>query len=309
MTASFLVLDLETANAAFSSVCQYGLVTVGPKGITDRRSALIDPRSHFTSTRIHGIARRHVRGCPPFQHVYPELRKRLSGQIVVAHSTFERKALAACVRAFQLPAIDCTWIDSIRIAQDAWPELAGEGHGLRRLTDYLRIPLTQHDALSDAVATAEIVILAMEKTGLPVTHWIGKGARKFKGPGASLRLAKSFPGWTPPAPDEGGVLPFAGRGLAFSGVFQVPADLLAAAAKAAGFLVQKEIDNRTRVLCVPASSEVEATTRTAKQVQAEHLAALGQDIRIITDKDLLTLIGARDGRPLVESVHVTSSNL
>lgn len=306
MSASFLVLDLETANADFSSVCQYGLVTVGPEGITDRRSALIDPRSHFTSTRIHGIARRHVRGCLPFQQVYPELRKRLSGQLVVAHSTFERKALAACIRAFKLPAIDCTWVDSIRIAQDAWPELASEGHGLKRLAAHLGIHLVHHVALSDAEVTAEIVIRAMEKTGLPITHWVGKGARKFKGPSPSVRLSDGLPGWTPPAPDEDGALPFAGQGLAFSGIFRIPAAVLGAAARAAGFLVQKEIDNRTRFLCVPSSTNVEATTRTAKQEQADHLASLGQNIRIVTDEDLLTMIGAQGDRPVVERGHLKS---
>lgn len=131
MTNSYIVLDVETSNSDTSSICQIGLVEVGALGIVDKISIMIDPEASFTNTGIHGIAAKDVKGCPTFRAIHPKISQHLTGQILVAHSTFDASAFSNCYRTFGLAPIDCTWVDSIRIAQDAWPELAEGGYALK----------------------------------------------------------------------------------------------------------------------------------------------------------------------------------
>lgn len=49
-------------------------------------------------------------------------------------------------------------IDSLVVARKAWPKI--KNHKLSTVADHLKVPLTHHDAASDAKACAEIVLRA-----------------------------------------------------------------------------------------------------------------------------------------------------
>ena len=171
-TPDFVVIDVETACSRVSSICQVGIV-----GFKDGRElfeyeTLLDPRDEFNVfiTRIHGIAAHHVVGQPTFADVHATVHGYLAGRTTVAHSYFDKGALAAACRFHDRAMIETTWLDSVRVAKRAWPDL--ESHRLGLLARYLGIEHKHHDALSDARAAGWVIVKASEHTGLSLADWL-----------------------------------------------------------------------------------------------------------------------------------------
>jgi len=75
----FFVIDVETANADYSSICQIGIAKFQNGELTERWESLIDPEDYFDGMNIsiHGITEYMVKGSPTFKQVYPTLRETL----------------------------------------------------------------------------------------------------------------------------------------------------------------------------------------------------------------------------------------
>ena len=185
MTPDFVVIDVETACARVSSICQVGIV-----GFRDGREVfayekLLDPCDdfHAMNTRIHGIAAHHVVGQPTFAHVHAEIDRHLSGRITVAHSYFDKGALAAACRVHDRAPIETVWLDSVRVAKRAWPDLAN--HKLGGLARFLGIAHRHHDALSDARAAGWVIVKAIDHTGLSLADWLAPPRKPQAAPRAA----------------------------------------------------------------------------------------------------------------------------
>lgn len=162
----FVVVDVETACSNVSSICQIGIVGFRNGEEVFEYETLVDPLDRFSSfnVRIHGITSDHIVGAPTFAGVHGVVNGHLAGRVTVAHSFFDKGALGAACRVHGRPVIETAWLDSVRVAKRAWPELPS--HRLNVLTKFLGIPHRHHDALSDARAAGKVIVRASEHTGL-----------------------------------------------------------------------------------------------------------------------------------------------
>jgi DNA polymerase-3 subunit epsilon len=167
-TYRFIAIDVETANRKSHSICQIGLAMVSERGVVDTASFLVDPKEPFAAFNIdlHGIGPWTVEHAPDFTTVLTELRPLLEKNILIQHSSFDKRAFAAACGVCDLPVLSSDWCDSVTIARRAWPELKGNGgHGLANLKTHLNLVFNHHDAEEDARAAAEVVLHAELHSG------------------------------------------------------------------------------------------------------------------------------------------------
>ncbi|MGF7151139.1 DNA polymerase-3 subunit epsilon [Sphingomonas zeicaulis] len=166
------MVDVETACQRVSSICQIGIVGFKDGMEIFDYETFVDPLDDFSSfnTRIHGITCDHVAGKPSFADLHATIDGHLSGRITVAHSYFDKGALGAACQLHRRAPIETQWLDSVRVAKRAWPELPS--HRLNVLTKFLGIRHRHHDALSDARAAGMVILRAIEHTGIDLAGWM-----------------------------------------------------------------------------------------------------------------------------------------
>lgn len=147
---TFTAIDFETAQGKRWSICQIGIVRIVDGKVTEKINRLIRPPGNtynYYNTQVHGIDATATRSAPDFDQVWPEISHLIHGQIVVAHNgAFDFSCLAQVLDYYQLshPVFEkqCTY----KIY----------GKKLSLLCQEHSIELNHHDALSDAMACAEL---------------------------------------------------------------------------------------------------------------------------------------------------------
>lgn len=167
MTSSdFVAIDFETADYGADSACAVGLVKVEKGVITRREHHLIrPPRREFVFTYIHGIAWKHVSTKPTFKELWPSLTAVFEGaRFLAAHNApFDRGVLNACCAAAGAEAPALPFLCTVRLARKTWNLRPTK---LPNVCAHLGIELKHHEALSDAVACAKIVLAAAQSGAL-----------------------------------------------------------------------------------------------------------------------------------------------
>lgn len=164
----FAVVDLETSGFSTRKhrILQLGMVTVEADGsVVDQWSTLVKlrwPLSRVGPTHVHGLRRRDLRGAPPIDDVLDEFSERLGDSIFTAHNArfdaefietalHRRSSEHACGDA--LTQRLCT----LRMSRRLDPDRA-LSHRLGDVCSRYGVTLDRpHDALADAMATAEIL--------------------------------------------------------------------------------------------------------------------------------------------------------
>lgn len=267
----FVVVDVETACARVSSICQIGIVGFRGGHEMFAYETLIDPQDEFASFNIgiHGISPEHVAGKPTFGSIHGIVAEHLTGRITVAHSGFDKGALSAACRTGDLPFIETTWLDSVRVAKRAWPQLPN--HRLNTLADHLKIRHRHHDALSDARAAGTVIVRAIEETGIDLQGWLAKPAK---------------PGKAPRAADTG---PLKGHRIAILGERRDEA--LAQFLAAHGARVVSRVGGTTTMLVISTHQPFGRWAAAhAEHRKAEELRDAGAGIEIVTEAELRALL-------------------
>ena len=154
----FIAIDFETANRDPASACALGIALVENHAVTDKFYTLIKPPDdYFVFTDIHGLTRDDVKDKMTFNELWPEIQKYFKNvDFVAGHNIgFDRTILKGCCTYYNLDVPDvkykCSW-------QMARSKLRLKSNALDKVSAYFGIELDHHNALSDAIACAEIMI-------------------------------------------------------------------------------------------------------------------------------------------------------
>jgi DNA polymerase-3 subunit epsilon len=165
---TFAAIDFETATGYRDSICSVGIVTVSNGLITDEYHSLCQPPENeywYGNVRVHGITPDMTDHLPGFHAVYPEIKKRLQGKVVIAHNeAFDRNVLQAAMRTYQLDydelQLPVRWECTCKIYRNMGYKPAT----LSACCEKNGIELNHHEALSDARGCAMLYLAYLNNT-------------------------------------------------------------------------------------------------------------------------------------------------
>lgn len=181
---SFVAIDFETAT--WGAACAVGIAHFEDGAKIEERYTLIDPkisprRWDRGAIRIHGITPGDIAGAPSFAEIWPEIVHYAACYPLIAHNAgFDMGVLRKELARAELAAPTIRYGCSMQLARSAWPKRSKvlpddatvgeitarpENHRLNTLSEYLGIELDHHNALSDAIASGEIAVRAVETLG------------------------------------------------------------------------------------------------------------------------------------------------
>jgi len=158
MNNTFTAIDFETAQSYRWSICQVGLVRVEEGIITDKKSILVQPPDNYywyKNIEIHGITPQQTADAPTFAKIWQQIEPFIRHQNVVAHNAFgfDFPCLKQTLGLYNLPVPEFNGHCTYKIFKKRLSLLCRE----------YRIPLNHHDALSDALACAELYKIHLDK--------------------------------------------------------------------------------------------------------------------------------------------------
>jgi DNA polymerase-3 subunit epsilon len=278
----FVVVDVETANADLSSICQVGIASFRDEKLTDTWVSFINPQDYFSpvNVSIHGIDENLVEDAPTWDQVFPQIISRLENKVVVSHTPFDRLALARACERYDLTGCECTWLDSARVVRRAWPEFSRSGYGLSNVAAHFGIDYRAHDALEDAQCAGLLLLRAIAETGLTIEQWLTRVTQPID-PAGQIHRRDGNP--------DGELF---GEVLVFTGMLSIPRSEAADAAAAAGCRVDGGVTKHTTMLIVGDQDlrRLAGQEKSSKHMKAEQLIAKGQHIRILGESDFLRLV-------------------
>ncbi|WP_219956465.1 MULTISPECIES: exonuclease domain-containing protein [unclassified Algoriphagus] len=309
---NFLALDVETANADYSSICQIGIAEFENGKVINKWSTLINPESYFDpfNISIHGIDEIDVKNSPTFDKIYEEIKSRLEEKITVHHMPFDRVALTRVCEEYQLPSIKTKWLDSAKITRRTWEQFANKGYGLKNIANYLNIKFEHHDALQDAIAAGLIVVNACLVKEMSIDDW-------FKRIGNPINQRTSKFDYTSSIKQDGnpeGSL--FGQNLVFTGSLSLPRKEAAIIAARVGCNVFDSVTQKTTMLVVGTqdSTKLAGYEKSSKHRKAEELIEKGNQIKILTEKDFVEMCNDEDKgldfeSPIEENINKVSKTI
>ncbi len=156
----FTAIDFETAIR--HHICSVGIITVENGEIKEEYQSLIQPPNNeynWHNIQVHGIKPEDTSDAPFFDEVYPEIKKRLYGRTIVAHSeSFDRNVLQKTMVDCGIDYSDLEISDSWECTLKIYREKGYAPANLNACCKIQKIELNHHEALSDARACAQLYL-------------------------------------------------------------------------------------------------------------------------------------------------------
>ena len=156
----FIVFDVETPNAFNDRMSAIGVAVVENGRVACASSFLVDPETHFDAFNVSltGITPERVRGAPTFPELWGRIGPLFQSGVLAAHNApFDLRVLACCLKDYGLPAPRVLpYVCTVQMGRRCYPELPN--HRLDTLCRYRRIPLRHHQADSDCLACAALLL-------------------------------------------------------------------------------------------------------------------------------------------------------
>lgn len=157
--ATFTAIDVETAHGKRFSICQVGLVRFEEGVITRKICQLIQPPQNIYSyynIQIHGITPEMTIDAPCFDDVWGQFKPFIEDQLLVAHNaSFDISCLSQTLAYYDLAVPKFEHQCTYRIFKKNLASLCNEFH----------INLNHHNALSDALACAQLYLIHLNDIG------------------------------------------------------------------------------------------------------------------------------------------------
>lgn len=174
----FAALDFETADYGRDSACAVAVV-VAERGTIVRQlySLIKPPRRDFLFSYLHGITWNDVAKKPRFGELWPELSSMFHGvEFIAAHNaSFDRGVLNACCGLHGVAPVEVPYLCTMKLSRRLWNVYPTK---LSDVCSRFSIPLNHHEALSDALACARIVLNASE-TGVHTGAFLGTAPKSL----------------------------------------------------------------------------------------------------------------------------------
>lgn len=183
--AVFAAIDFESAGVAKGDTdtpIQIGIAVMPGLEVAAVESFVsylhTDRPVTWQASQVHGITTADLAGAPTMMSLWPEVKARLGGRLVVAHGAGTEKRF---LRAYPMHGFG-PWVDTLQLARRFWPgvrdyslETLIAAGGLQNDLDAACPDRRFHDALYDAVASLLVlrhILLHAGLTGLPVERWL-----------------------------------------------------------------------------------------------------------------------------------------
>ena len=279
----FVVIDVETANPDLASICQVGVVSFENGAVVGTWQQLINPEDYFDpwNVSIHGITERIVKDAPTLPDLFTDLNELLDQQIVVCHTSFDRVALDRVFDKYGLQKIGCTWLDSAKVVRRAWPQFASNGYGLANVTAAFGITFQHHVAQEDARAAGEVILRAINDTGIGIHEWLKRVTQPISGVSSKISQEGNPEG------------PLFGEVAVFTGTLSIPRREAAKLAASSGCSVTDSVCNNITLLVVGDQDirRLAGHKKSLKYRKVEDLISTGHPIRILGESDFRRLVG------------------
>ena len=273
---TFTVIDIETMTPERTSACALGLVRVENDVIVQKFYSLIKPIPDdrtITNTHVHGITPEMVENAPTFQELWPTIEYYLSGQVLAAHNTsFDLDVLKKVSEHYGITIPITGVVDTFSLTHLYLDETC----------KVLHVDLGKHhDALCDATACAEI-ILVLSGVELPrpkesIPHFVTPKEKTLK---------KETKQPLSPEEVENKETPFFMKRVVLTGNLETfPArETIAEVLKAYGADINTSISKRTDIVIVGKGAGP------SKMQKIEELQAQGHNLRVIEEPELLSIM-------------------
>lgn len=286
----YVAVDVETANADLASICQVGVAVFRGGALAETFCTYVDPQDYFdpVNVSIHGIDAASVVGAPQWAAASAEIRPLLADRVVVHHTAFDRAAFRRAAESCGSSEIPCRWLDTARVVRRAWPTKFGaRGYGLGNVAKELGIEFRHHDALEDARAAGEVLLRAIQHTGIELAEWFHRVELRIDG------SARSGGAVVRDGPDDG---PLHGEVVVFTGRLSIPRSVAADLAAAVGCDVAAGVTRKTTLLVVGDQdiTRLAGDEKSSKHRKAEELIMGGHPIRIVGESDFRRIVELRD---------------
>lgn len=165
---NFTALDFETANPHRTSICAVGMAIVEDGKVVKTISKLIKPVPDFYTywnVQVHGITPDMTADAPYFIDVWQELKQYIDYSTLVAHNAaFDVGALRSILTTHEVSFPKTDYFCSCSVSRKVFKEI--ENHKLSTVCRHIDVPLNHHEAESDAIGAAHIIIKAGERLGV-----------------------------------------------------------------------------------------------------------------------------------------------
>ena len=175
MIKKISVIDVETPNLYNDKICSIGITNIVDGKIEASKGFLIDPECSFnaTTTKIHNITPEMVVGKPSFDKIWSTISPDFDDTVLVAHNaSFDLNVLKKVFYHYGISANKAYYIDTLTVAKVIFPNL--HNHKLNTLCDSLGIELNHHNAESDSLATAKLLLAMCSNPDCQISDFISE---------------------------------------------------------------------------------------------------------------------------------------